>query len=76
MLKEIQLAGSVRALRSESFAGTGGAENTPPELLQNHPPQPENGNECFYSSYFYTKPGAPQRPLAPVSQSLGSGRRQ
>ena len=29
MLKSIQLAGSVRALRSESFTGTGGAENTP-----------------------------------------------
>jgi hypothetical protein len=29
MLKSIQLIGSVRALRSESFTGTGGAENTP-----------------------------------------------
>jgi len=29
MLKEIQLAGSVRMPRSESFTGTGGAENTP-----------------------------------------------
>ena len=47
-----------------------GVLRTPPEPLQNHAPQPENGNECFYSCYFYTKPGAPQRALAPVSQSL------
>jgi len=29
MLKEIQLAGSVRTPGSESFTGTGGGENTP-----------------------------------------------
>jgi hypothetical protein len=33
---------------SNSVTGTGGVR-APPEPLQNHPPQPEDRNECFYN---------------------------
>jgi hypothetical protein len=43
MLKEIQLAGSVRTPRSESLTGTGGAENTPGTIAKS--PHPMNTND-------------------------------
>jgi len=38
MLKEIHLAGSVGTPRSESFTGTGGAENTPGTIAESPTP--------------------------------------
>ena len=47
--KESHLAGSGGTPRSESFTGTGGAENTPGTIAESPNPNRKIRNECFYS---------------------------